>query len=571
MALMQKWAWVFGFAGTLCLGSAASMYWLFERFDGRVIGFLVAGAVLLLAYAALDRERLQDATSQRSFNYASGSLLLQGVVVMIGIVAYALAERYDTTWDLTERGDYTLSEHTQRVIAGLDEPVRFLAFFGSGPGSPKDERLIRLYDEASPNIALEWIDPMSNPQKAQMYEVSSSHTLILQQGDRTQRLESDITEERLTQKLVIVQSEEDHIVCWAVGHGEADPDDEATPGGLGGVVLAAEALNFQILRSNIATEGIDRECEALVVARPLTDWLPYEREALAAYLAEGGRVMVLLDDPPILYEAAATLENVPVPATPDGFTADLERFGIRVGNDLVVDPDPRNNLVGVEDGSVLVLSGNGVVQHAITEGLSAAVLLRVARSVSPGEDVPGIALYPLLRASAESWGETRPLEEPRPDLDSELVGEVPVAAWAEIGDPTVLKIVTPPGGAEGSAPEGFDPSVQFGSAPLDLKADLGRAVPADFTPKPGGRLVVYGDTDWASNQLYTLGNNRDLFLNTLAWLVDEEDQIGERPQPAETLEITGIEAGLLCLISIVFVPGAAAALAVLLLVRRRFL
>ncbi|MCB9673480.1 MAG: Gldg family protein [Alphaproteobacteria bacterium] len=566
--MLRRWAWVFGFAGGLCLLASVSVYWLLERFDGRVTGFLVAGAVLLLVYAGLDRENLKNTASQRSFSYTTGSLLLQIVMVMIGIVGFSLAERYDKTWDFTEQGDYTLSEHTLKVIAGLDEPVRFLAFFGMS-GDVRAERLLRLYDEASDAVQVEWIDPMSNPQKAQLYDVTSSHTLVLQQGDRIQRLESDLTEEQITQKLVIVQSDEDHIVCWAVGHGEADPDDELTADGLGGVVLAAESLNFQFLRANIATEGIDRKCEALVVARPLNDWLPFEREALAAYLAEGGRVMVLLDDPPILYAAAAALERLPPPPTPDGFVADLERFGVLAGNDLVVDPDPRNSLVGVDDGSVLVLSGQGIVHHAITESLGASVVLRVARSVRSAEDVQGITSHPLLRASVESWGETEPLKEPQPDLDTEVVGEVPVAVWAEIADPTVLHVVTPP---EGSPPvEDGVPKLPFGSEPVDLRSDLGRAVPSDFAPKPGGRLVVFGDTDWATNQLYTLGNNRDLFLNTLAWLVDEEDQIGERPQPAETLEITGIEAGMLCLVSIVFVPGLAALLAVVTLVRRRFL
>ena len=42
-------------------------------------------------------------------------------------------------------------------------------------------------------------------------------------------------------------------------------------------------------------------------------------------------------------------------------------------------------------------------------------------------------------------------------------------------------------------------------------------------------MVVVGDSDFASNRFLVWGNNRDLFLNAVAWLVDEEDQIGERP------------------------------------------
>ena len=151
---------------------------------------------------------------------------------------------------------------------------------------------------------------------------------------------------------------------------------------------------------------------------------------------------------------------------------------------------------------------------------------------------------------------------------------MPIAVWAEIANPDILQVVTPPPGSEpldGAVPGAAGGELVLGTDPGDFRADLGRAVPADFAPKPGGRLVVYGDTDFATNQFLLLGNNRDLFLNTIAWLVDEEDQIGERPEAGETLDMTGMEAGLLCLVSIVFVPGMAALLAAFTLVRRRFL
>ena len=67
-----------------------------------------------------------------------------------------------------------------------------------------------------------------------------------------------------------------------------------------------------------------------------------------------------------------------------------------------------------------------------------------------------------------------------------------------------------------------------------------------------------------------LGNNADLFLNTVAWLVDEDDQIGERPPAAETLTITDFGQSMLCLTSVVLVPGAAALAALLALLRRRW-
>ena len=156
----------------------------------------------------------------------------------------------------------------------------------------------------------------------------------------------------------------------------------------------------------------------------------------------------------------------------------------------------------------------------------------------------------MLQTSTEAWGEQDMNPEagfdaiPEPDLNTELVGEVPVMAVSVIEDPAALEVLA------------HDDAV-------------GRGVPKDHAPKAGGRLAVIGDADFASNGYLALGNNRDLFLNTMAWLVDEEAQIGERPEAGETLEINDLQAGVLCLVSILFVPGGAALLGLGVLVRRR--
>jgi hypothetical protein len=83
--------------------------------------------------------------------------------------------------------------------------------------------------------------------------------------------------------------------------------------------------------------------------------------------------------------------------------------------------------------------------------------------------------------------------------------------------------------------------------------------------------VVLGDQQLLDNATLALGNNQDLGLNAVAWLVGEEAQIGERPKAADKLTVTALGEGMMCLVSVVFVPGTAAALAMAALLRRRFL
>ena len=63
----------------------------------------------------------------------------------------------------------------------------------------------------------------------------------------------------------------------------------------------------------------------------------------------------------------------------------------------------------------------------------------------------------------------------------------------------------------------------------------------------------------------------DRWAGVVAWLVDEDDQIGERADVAESLDISVLSAGLLCVVSVLVVPGTAALFAVFTLLRRRFL
>jgi ABC-type uncharacterized transport system involved in gliding motility auxiliary subunit len=63
--------------------------------------------------------------------------------------------------------------------------------------------------------------------------------------------------------------------------------------------------------------------------------------------------------------------------------------------------------------------------------------------------------------------------------------------------------------------------------------------PPDDAPRPESRLVVIGDSDFATNRWASpqLGN-LDLFLNSVNWLAQQEDLIAIRPRDPEDRRIT---------------------------------
>jgi len=564
---MRRYAWTLALAGSVLLIGAAIGYYAAGRMDGAPTWLAVAGGVLMLLYPALDRDTFAEAASSRTVQLGSGATLLVGLFGAVAAGLFVLSERHDSTWDLTSDAQHTLADQSIAVVGGLEEPVEVLAFFvATNPGGREFRRIADLLQEHTDQLSVQHIDPLRQPRLASNHEISGDHgTVLLKLGDVERRLEWPFTEERFVEALVTVSSKVTHKVCWAMGHGEPDPDDSYTERGMGAVVAELDALNYQVVRQQVPMAGIDRDCEVLVIARPKEEWLPYEREALAAYLAEGGGVVVMLE--PGL--------------TPD-FADELARYGVLVGDDLVIDVNPANQMMGVDDPAFVVLSGPGVLSHPITDSIGAALVFPLARTVAPNREREGVRVRGLLQTSEAAWAETDPEgAEVGPD-PHELQGEVPVAVVVEITDPAVLEVAasTQDGPVPEPEPEPIDldslgeepaePSVDDRvPAPIDLQGDVGRAVPYDLAPTPGGRLVVIGDTDFASNVFVALGNNRDLFLNTVAWLAEEESQLGERTEAGDTLEITSFGEAMLCIVSVFLVPGGALLLAIASWLRRR--
>ena len=86
-----------------------------------------------------------------------------------------------------------------------------------------------------------------------------------------------------------------------------------------------------------------------------------------------------------------------------------------------------------------------------------------------------------------------------------------------------------------------------------------------------GRLVVLGTSTFASNQALGFQGNRDLFLNIVAWLAGQEDEIAVRPKDPRQNPIYATEAqkNAILWLSMVVIPGAVMVCGIVLVVRRR--
>lgn len=443
---------------------------------------LVFATAALLFYAVTNRRGLLRKLGGRSSMLA----VLEGAIVLgvLGGLAAAnyFASKSTEEWDLTSNRAFTLEEQSVKLAAGLTKPVKVVAFYRPADSMRgATEQLVNLYRRHTDKIELEFISPDRATQaELGKYKMSAqSPRIVVMSEDERQVKISQPDEESFTNALLQIADRPQRKVYFLLGHGEAELDDEQSDSGFRQAVQGLVDDGYLVERlSLIDRENVPSDASVVVVAGPKSPLFPNEVESLSVYLKRGGRVGLFLD-----------------PGTDHGLDELLRPHGVSVGDDLVVDPSPSARMLNMGPDAIIIQTFE---QHPIMEPLirkPKAVLFYSARSVSPRVGIARIDIATLVRSGESSWGEL---------------------GYQELGGEFQLD--------EGDLP---------GPVPLAVAVSKKTATAAQKISDEA-RLVVFGDSSFASNRFLTIGGNRDLFLNTLSWLAGEEERIVLRPQEKRT-------------------------------------
>ncbi len=485
----------------------------------RVLAF--AGLACILLYGAGQWRQVARSFERRQTRY--GTLAGTGMVLVLGIIValnYILS-RQNTRWDLTSAQQYSLSDQTRQILTALTAPVRVIVF-AREPEFPGYRDQIGEYAYLSNQVTVDYVDVDKQPLMARQYEVQSYGTIVFEHEGRVERVLST-AEQDLTNGLIKVVEGVEQTVYFLQGHGEkehtgSDRDGYSTVSGALGLD------NFEVESLVLAQQSaVPDDATVVVVAGPQTDLLPGEIDALGAYLDQGGKLLVLIDPAP----------DGDTPA-PEGLLGVLRAWGIEPGPGVVVDASGMGQLLGA-DASVPVVANYPF--HPITDRFNLLTAYPLARSVhaAPGS-LDGRVAQSFLETSAQSWSEA--------DIEALATGQVELNE--EAGDqPGPVAI-----GMAVSAPApSAEPAVSETGAPDD--DDEAAAAP------PETRLVVIGDSDFATNGVVGIQGNRDMFLNTINWLAQQEDLISIRAREPEDrrLTLTADQQRRVFVLSLFLVPG----------------
>lgn len=456
---------------------------------------------------------------RRAIKY--GSNALTSILIVLGIIAGVnlLGIFYQYRFDTTATGIYSLSDQTITVLDNLEQDVNVISFFRE-QDRKSVEPLLRQYAYHSDRFSYRVIDPDREPVEARRFRVKAYGTSVVISGDREERI--DTTEEKdLTNAIAKAVQDERKVIYFLTGHGEASPGSEGRTGYRRIANLLAEA-NYDVRDSLLlVTDQVPEDCDLLVIPGPKTLMYPSEVAAIKSYF-EGGKSagLILLD-----------------PGYRTGLEPVLEAWSVVPNGDLVIEQSAVGKTMGMDFSMPAVAS---YAQHPVTEKHEGLMtVFQIAQSIGQRGTVPGVSHTRLALTSRSSWGET--------DLSSLQTRKEPA----------------------------FDPAT-------DLRGPLALAVAIEGELNPrlrekadhsnrDARIVVFGDSDFANNQLLSMQGNADLFMNAVSWALDEGARISIRAKERgyRPLTLSESEASWIKILSLVVIPGIPVVLGLLVWWRRR--
>jgi ABC-type uncharacterized transport system involved in gliding motility auxiliary subunit len=443
------------------------------------------------------------------------SLLLPLFIVVMVVL---LSERHYHRWDLTSTGEHTLSEETIQVLKGITRPIRITAFVREGYEEKDEaERLLSTYHYYSPKISYRLIDPDRNPTMTNKYGVKSINTMVLEgYGRKVKILIAD--EENITNGIIRLITGQIQKICWVTGHGERAYKG-SDPGTLSVLYESLKDQNYEFQEISLMKSQIPRDCSLLVISAPVKPFLPQEISALKRYMDSGGSLLIFLE-----------------PFMDGGLSKFLSEYGILIVQDIVVD-----KVVRIMGGDYLMPMVTSYGHHRITDKFRLGTIFPTVRSVVAKDEMIGkLRLSPIVFTSTVAWAER--------DIEDLREGKITLGPEDKKG-PVSIAVVC---------------EIKSWSPRKDGSVSI-------HGPVSRGKIVVFGDVDFATNKYIKFLGNEDLIKNTINFLAERGGfiTIKKRYRPIEALMLTKSQGRVIFWVAVVFMPMGVFIAGVVVWIRRR--
>ncbi len=512
MAKTKQPAWRrYTFIALIVAGLAflSTLLFLFTRgllnigmFSGATTDTLNRGTYISLAvtilglalYAMLEPDKVRRALTGRQARYGSNIAITSIAFLGILIVVNWFVFNNPQNWDVTQDKSNTLAPETIQALETLPQPVEAIAFYASISPQSATELLDRFKANSNGKFTYRFVNPDADPLAARAAGITGDGKILLQMGERKE-IANFASETELTRALIKLINPEPRAVYFLTGHGE--PSLEGGNLSLATAKSTLESKNYTVNSLNLLAENkIPEDALAVIIAGPVKQVSEYEVQLLKQYVDNGGS-LVVMEDPLLLTEFG----NSPDPLA-DYLAAD---WGILLNDDIIIDLNSQQILNAISASAS---------EHPITRNLSAnyLIIMPQARSITLNAAPEGVTQTALLFTSPNSWGE---------------------------------KNFTT---AEGS---------QLSSDPEDVQGPLTLAAAAE-NASTKGRVVVFGNSFFATDEMFDVYGNGNFFINSVDWAAEQENLINITPNtPTQRTFLPPNQIQLLIILlgSVLVIPG----------------
>ena len=248
--------------------------------------------------------------NQNAFRGGSYSLVISAVVLAILIVINIFASSLPTTltkYDISASKLYSITSNTKVVVNALDRDVTIYWVVQSGEEDEVIENLLSKYESLSSHIQVVKKNPDVFPTFTAQYtdETVRNNSLIIECGNKSRYISiNDIYlgeinmytgmynatdfdgEGAITSAIDYVVSEELPQLYVLEGHGE-----NSLPSSFKGQI---EKENMEVNTLSLLTvDTVPEDADCIIIYGPSSDISTEERDMLADYTAQGGKLLVM--------------------------------------------------------------------------------------------------------------------------------------------------------------------------------------------------------------------------------------------------------------------------------------
>lgn len=509
-------------------------------------------------------EKIKKMWGSASSRYGTYSLSLAAVVIAIAVVVNLVASQLPENWknvDISDNRLYEISDVSKEMLEKLDQKVTLRVIAELDSVDDRIQTFVKKYAALSKRIDVEWTDSVLHPSVLKEYdtegdvivvsceETGKSTTIpfssIIEYDQYSYYMTGQMSETsfdgegQLTSAVNYVTSDTVKKIYRTSGHGEGTFSISVTD------LFSRNNLETEEINLSMNPE-IPSDCDLLFLYGPTSDITDDEKELILNYLADGGKVYLILGD---------TTSDTP------NLNAVMERYGLKKADGYIADMQ-RNY-----QGNYYAIFPQLTLGGDLGTGISNEMVLLV-NSLGIEEldtDSEALTVSPFMQTSSDAYAVTENDEtQGQYILGAVATEEVSAAknADAESGEDTEEnEVANSSVGAEGSAATENSKTTEGN---VDVEGSTEGTREARLTVLASTSMINSEITD----QLTTL-DNLTLFVNSVTENFDDVENLAIEAKSLSVEQNTPMHAGGISLVVIFVIPLAVLIFGFVVWMRRR--